>query len=358
VLLDYGPAMDNVAIRLPRAVEELTPAWFTAALGHDVASADVEDIVWGTATKVLVRLSYGEGVPDTAPTAVCVKGGFDERLRGFDLDDAYELEAAFYGDVAPALDLPLPRCHYATFSAQEGQGIMVLDDLVASGCTFGDPVAPWTADQVAAALEVQAAWHRQTWGRSDGALGRLGLGSGPVRAAAAVLLGEEHWNGHFAQPDAPALPEELDDRERVARAFRALWAHDEQGVAALAHGDAHVGNTYIDADGSPAFLDWQAVCRAPSFYDVAYFVGGALEPEDRRAHERSLVDHYRQALAAGGGPVITADEAWSEYRRYTLHGFLWAVTPAVMQPLERVRAMAERHAAAIVEHDSLDALGA
>jgi len=149
----------------------------------------------------------------------------------------------------------------------------------------------------------------------------------------------------------------LGDRSRVERGFRALWIRDESGPVALAHGDAHIGNTYLDARHQPAFLDWQAVCRAPVFYDVAYFVTGSLSVEDRRAHERELIRHYTDALASSGGPCLDLDEAWLDYRRYALHGFLWAVTPPVMQPLERVRAMSDRHTAAIGDLESLEALG-
>jgi phosphotransferase family enzyme len=177
-----------------------------------------------------------------------------------------------------------------------------------------------------------------------------------VRSAAEVLLGADHWSATFSNDHAPRIPAEIDDRERILAGFRRLWERDAAGPLALAHGDAHVGNTYIDAAGRPRFLDWQGVCRAPAFYDVAYFIGGALDPDDRRAHEQALVRHYLAALSAGDGPTVTFDDAWLDYRRYTLHGFLWAVTPPVMQPPEKVRAMGERHVTAIADHDSLASL--
>jgi hypothetical protein len=331
---------------LPTTVDELTPEWFSAALGTTVSACETTHIVWGTATKVLMRLMLPDG-----PRDVCVKGGFDERLQGYDLGTAYELEARFYGDIASTLTVTLPRAHYAAFDAEQGQGVVILDDLVAAGCTFGDPEQPWAPDAVAAALEAQAAWARQTWGASTGPVASLDIGSTTVRDACAVLLSDEHIAAHFAQDGAPDAADELRDGARLRAAFAALWRRDAEGELTLAHGDAHVGNTYIDRDGAPSFLDWQAICRAPALYDVAYFIGGALTVADRRTHEHALLEHYLQALAAGGGPRLDRDAAWLDYRRYTLHGYLWAVTPAVMQPLERVRAMAERHLAAIDDHD-------
>jgi aminoglycoside phosphotransferase (APT) family kinase protein len=185
----------------------------------------------------------------------------------------------------------------------------------------------------------------------------LGVGSPSVRAAAGTLLSAEHWDAHFAGEGAPVLPAGVDDRERIARGIQALWQRDAEGTLCMTHGDAHVGNTYIDADGDPGFLDWQCIGRAPSLYDVAYFVIGALDVEDRRSTEEQLLRHYLRVLGADGGPELSFDEAWLDYQRYALHGFFWALTPPVMQTPARVRAMADRYTAAIADHDSLSLLG-
>jgi Phosphotransferase enzyme family len=41
------------------------------------------------------------------------------------------------------------------------------------------------------------------------------------------------------------------------------WRLDHAATPCALHTDPHVGSTYIDADGNPAFIDWQAVCAAP-----------------------------------------------------------------------------------------------
>jgi aminoglycoside phosphotransferase (APT) family kinase protein len=117
-----------------------------------------------------------------------------------------------------------------------------------------------------------------------------------------------------------------------------------------------LGNTYITADGQPTFFDWQAVCLGPPLDDVAYFLTGALETADRRACERDLLRHYLRALTAHGAAAPSHDEAWNSYRCYSVHGILWAVTPPMMQTRINVRAMAERHAAAIIDLDGLHAV--
>jgi hypothetical protein len=85
-------------------------------------------------------------------------------------------------------------------------------------------------------------------------------------------------------------------------------------------------------------------------------MGGALTVDDRRASERELLTEYLGALAAAGGPTLQldVDGVWTEYRRHHLHGFLWAVTPPVMQSPENVAAMTARYVAALEDHDSLN----
>jgi Phosphotransferase enzyme family len=348
---------------VPNDVDDLTPEWLTAALQQrypelTVTTVRVEEVIWGTATKVRLQVGYDASPPSAGPpVALCVKGGFDERLLDFGTTRAYRLEAGFFRDVAPGLEIPLPACWFAAIDEDRGTGVLVLDDLVAAGASFGDPRSPWPVDRVAAALEVAAAWHAATWGDSF-ARPRWLPPHSIVADLSPVLAGSRHWDTHFAHAEAPEPQGPLADRERVAAALATMWRHHAVSAVCLSHGDAHLGNTFLAADGQPAFLDWQALCAGPPLDDVAYFVTGALSIPDRRIHEGELLRHYLRALSAAGAPAPEFDGAWLDYRRFSLHGFLWALTPPVMQSWEKVRAMAERHMAAILDLDALGALEA
>jgi hypothetical protein len=344
---------------LPRAPEELTAEWLSGALGRTVSELAVENILWGTATKVLVRATYAdEPGPEGPPSALCIKGGFQESIRAFGMAAAYAIEAKFYERLAPAIELRLPRSWYAGIDEENEQGIIVLDDLSAAGASFGEPTEPWNPDLTAGALEQLAALHGPTWGAATGShVDWLGVGAAAVRGVAPALLSAEHWETHFQTEGIPELPQPLQDRERAIRGMHRLWELDDAATHCATHGDAHLGNTFVDRDGAPGFLDWQTPCRAPGFFDVGYFIAGALDPQTRRAREHDLVRHYLAALKAAGGPELSFDEAWLDYRRHAFHGFFWAVTPPVMQTVERVAAMSSRYCAAIEELDSFDALG-
>ena len=350
-----SPVADDAATPAPlvRTIEELTPEWMTAALakartGIRVTEVDIDRVIWGSATKAFAKLEF-DGDSQGIPERVCVKGGFDERSRAFGLGAAYELEGCFYRDLAPNLQAEVPACYYA--EAEPEQGIVILEDLTTRGAEFGEATNLWSVDSVAETLEVQASWHGPLWGSTRGQYEWLPVGVEAARQAFQVMLSPEQFHPLISRDEVPELSAGLQDDERVRRAFRALWEHDDSAVHTINHGDAHFAQLYRIPGRAPAFLDWQTACLAPWSHDVAYFMGSALSIEDRRTHEGDLLAHYLDALEAHGGPRISRDDAWEDYRRHTLHGFAWMCVPTVMQPSETVAAMAHRYAAAIEDHD-------
>lgn len=69
-----------------------------------------------------------------------------------------------------------------------------------------------------------------------------------------------------------------------------------------------------------------------------------------------LVDGYLDALYAEGGPRLARNDIWDDYRRHSLHGLLWAMTPLKMQSDDVVFAITERYSTAIMDHGTLDLL--
>ena len=108
------------------------------------------------------------------------------------------------------------------------------------------------------------------------------------------------------------------------------------GTPTLVHGDAHLGNMFADGD-TPGFLDWAMVSAAPSLRDVAYFLGGSVPTELRRARERDLIARYCERLREGG-VALDFDAAWEQYRVQLITAWIAAVATAAMgshwQPIE------------------------
>ena len=141
--------------------------------------------------------------------------------------------------------------------------------------------------------------------------------------------------GNFDGPIGAGVPAEVRNPERLVTAYRSLAKLAAEAEPwCVVHGDAHIGNVFLDARGRPAFVDWQLVHRAAWWVDVGYHVASALTIADRRSTERDLLRHYLDALMAAGADPPTWDDAWLGFRRGIVHGFfLWGITLKVAPPI-------------------------
>jgi thiamine kinase-like enzyme len=343
------------------AVEDITSDWLTQALqqrypGVEVKTATVKNVIWGSATKVLVDMTYNDaGVTAGLPSVMYVKGGFNPELLAM-VGTSYITEAIFYGIVAPQLDVPLPQAFYSGFDRKSRQAIILMEDLTLRGATFNTPITPLTPEQVAEGLALQAGWHARWWNSMELVeQGWLSKGNPGLREVMNHLLTQEHWDQHLSMPKANPIRGDLRDRSKVRAAFERLWQYDDACVPCFIHGDTHIGNTYLE-NGKLRFLDWQTVMIGPWAHDVATFLSGALKPEDRRAHEKELLKQYLDQLKQRGANPPDFNDAWNDYVRHILHGFLWVMTPEEMQPDAYVAAMTERYAVAAEELGTMQAL--
>lgn len=349
---------------LPRLLSELTAGWWTEALapthpGAVCASLETLEAQWGTNSKILMRATYAPGSPTDLPEHICVKGTFgaDEHALSKINAEGMEGEARFFAELAPLLEVPLPRVWHAAMGP--GQGILVLDDLTRADVRFGSIREPLTPDQVASGLAALARLHGSSWRWDPARTPWLGRGFAPIRAAAQMMFTSAYWAQHFTEEFPFRPPAEIGSPERILAGFQALWRLDDAGEHCLTHGDAHVGNIYVEGDGCTVrFIDWASPNLSPWSYDVAYFVATSLSVADRRASERDLLAEYVAALRTHGGPELDSEQAWLDYRRHLLHGLVWMTIPQSMHPAENVAAISERVAASAIDHDALRLLGA
>lgn len=353
----------NSADPLPVTVDQVTAEWFTKILGAPVKIATLVKPIHGTASKLLYELTYeNSSDASTLPKNVCVKGGFNpDLIKAYpSLNAVYRREADFFYYMASTMGMRLPRSWYSGSDIVTGQGIVVLEDLYAGGFTFGEPTEPWPVDRVRANVEQLAILHAKTWGMGPADFPWLDAEAGPgLEDVVLSLMSESKWAERYHDPAVrPPIPEHLTaDRERMIRALKTLWATHNKDLLCVAHGDCHLGNTFVSPAGEPGFLDWQGWLPSYSaFHDVPYFIVGALTVEDRRANEVELLEHYLDCLHKAGGPKLEKDAVWDEYRKHAMYGFVWSLTPPMMQSKERVDVMSVRYCTALVDHKSLQLL--
>ena len=135
-------------------------------------------------------------------------------------------------------------------------------------------------------------------------------------------------------PRGDPLPAEIRSAARLQRGMQLYAAQIRERPNCLVHGDAHAGNVYRDANGALGVIDWQVLQKGEWAQDVAYHLAAVLTPQDRRANERRLLDHYLGRLKALGGPAIDVGEAWTRYRAAMIYGYyMWAITRKLDPPI-------------------------
>ena len=139
--------------------------------------------------------------------------------------------------------------------------------------------------------------------------------------------------------------------------FARATAIVDSGPHTVLHGDSHPGNTYF-CDGHAGLLDWQVVRRGHPARDLAYAIVLGTPEHVRHAVERELLDTYRQALAAEGGPVLDADDLWTRYRQAVVHPYLSALTTAGLGGLQDDGIALEGLRRAVTALDELETVAA
>jgi Phosphotransferase enzyme family len=313
----------------------LSPQWLTAALqpqfpGVVVSAVAPGPVVDRISTNARFSIECARGVPEGLSPALCVKGYFNEIGRAARYIGTPE--AGFYRDLAAATGVRTLHSVYADIDPATQHGVVITEDVVSQGGTFLDGNSPYTPDQTAQTLTEFARLHAATWADPrytdvqwlDPRLGRVLQVWGE---ATTIDIIDRNFNG----PNGQGIPEEVRDAHRLVDAYRSLAATEAPpGAWCVIHGDAHVGNLFLDAGGTASLVDWQLVQRGMWYFDVGYHIASTLTVEERRCSERDLLRHYLDALASYGITPPSWDDAWHAIADGMLHGFfLWGITTKV-----------------------------
>lgn len=358
--------MPDSPFPLPVTVEGVTTSWLNAALrswapGITIKGSEVVDTVFSTCSKIRLRLDRDEAALRAGiPQLVVVKGGFEAHGRVY--DHMHEREVRGYRDVYPHVPLPHPACYFAEFDPEARQGIIIMEDLVAKGVEFCHATRPQSHEQVTRRLSALARFHAATWGSPEiepgGRWGDLVEFFAVMQGFFDEKTSPENWARFMAMPRGAATSRLFQDRDWLSAAWSRLRAYSDGLPHCVLHGDIHLGNLYIEADGTPGFLDTLA-SRGPGMLEVSYHISGALDVADRARWEGALVRHYLDELARAGAPAPGFDEAMQQYAIFLLYGYLiWTTTESHYQAegVNTVNTM--RSTLAMLDHDTRAAIAA
>jgi hypothetical protein len=309
---------------IPVEVADITAAWLRDVLGRSVTDVAVVDQHSGTTGRARLALRDERG----ETTALFAKlAPFDERQRRFvDVVGLGIAEARFYRDVATQVPVRAPEVLYAEFD-DDGRYIMLLEDLVASGCNFPSPHdAPGDVVAIVDSLVDEFARLHGTYWEHPALGGELAWVAEGQRQA---FEGGGYYIGKAVERFGDAMPP-------VFRRLGELYvAHTpaiaelyRDGPQTLVHGDPHFGNLFVDR-GRTGFFDWGMAMRRTGMWDVAYVLANSVPTDLRRAHESRWLDQYRAGLAAAGVDV-DASTLWQQYRLLVVYSWSSATSTAAM----------------------------
>jgi len=336
---------------IPASVEEAQSAsWLSSVLGAEVTQVEGGPVDQRISTNIPVHVELADG----HACDLWIKGYFGEigemaRYAGVP-------EVMFYRDVRGTVGIRTLRCIHAEVDPATSHNVIVTEDIAGEGAVFLDGRTSCTPDQVAESLAQLAELHAATWGSRRWAQAAW-LATRLQQTT--VHRGIPEIAGNFDGPNGAGVPRAVRDPERLFSEYRALGAAvagADTEPWCVVHGDPHIGNVYLDPDGRTSLYDWQVVQRGPWYLDVGYHVAAMLTVEDRRSHERSLVAHYLERLAAAGIEQPDAGEVEQGLRRGLLHGFfLWGITLKVKPDI--ITALLERLGTAVDDHGGWAAAG-
>ncbi|BBZ42425.1 phosphotransferase [Mycobacterium conspicuum] len=300
---------------LPRTVEGIDPGVLSKVMGSTVRSVRVLSSDAGTSSRARLVLT-GSGVPESVFVKLSAKTAAT-RLIG-ELGRLGHTEVRFYTQLAPQIS-GVPQAYGAAFDPWTGRYLLVLEELPAASCEFPDTLHPLSVDQASLVVELLANLHATFWDRlprdGRGPLGWLYTPSGDVTS---LLTGSLMHTSIKRLAERTTIP--VDKGAFIADNYRAVAALIDKPPHTVMHGDAHPGNMYFHG-GKAGLLDWQAVRRGHPSRELAYTLITSLTPEDRQSAQRELLDDYRRALAAAGGPELDREELWLRYRQAALYAY-------------------------------------
>lgn len=320
--------MADIPILRPGAV---TPDWFNAILRENGVKATVKSFTAknvGTGQigdSVRFKLDY-EGDPGDAPRSLVGKfPSPDDQSRGTGIGlGNYNREVQFYRHLADTALIKTPRIWFNDINPADHEFVVLMEDLAPA--EQGDQLVGATLEQTRLSLLEAAKLHASHW--NDPAIDELAWVSN-TKAAPAGAASLEAVTGLW-QAFCARYADRLDDECRAV-GDRLVAAFGNQGrqhaPQCLAHNDYRLDNMMYGtpAGGYPlTVLDWQSLSFGCGASDVAYFLAGSLSREDRRKHEKDLLEEYRQHLLRLGVPSYDPKHLWEDYASHAFTLFTTA----------------------------------
>jgi aminoglycoside phosphotransferase (APT) family kinase protein len=343
--------------------DEIDARWLSEALkraGNDIEPIGVAVAPVGTgqlAETYRLTLRYAESGRGGPATMICKLAASDENSRATANHwSLYEREVRFYRELAARARVDTPR-HFAGEMAADGKFFLLLEDLAPA--SVGDQFRGMESGDARKAVREIAKLHAATWGDGD----RPGLEWLETGRLAQPFYAPEVYRSLWPQFRERYADRLNDAQRRICDAFAEKYDNYSRPLdrpRCVTHNDFRPDNMLYGAPGSDrlSVVDWQSAGLGFSAVDVAYFIGGAFEPEHRRALEADLLLTYYNELVRQGVAGYTYADAQRDYRHFAFAGINVSVCAAVLvKRTERgdrmFLTMLDRHVGHVIDANSI-----
>ena len=317
---------------VPIHLFDTTAEFVTAALRStgaipaesEVAEVEIDQIGEGVGLMcMLARLTLRyRGPAKGAPSSVILKvpSTLPENREVGDFFNFYEREGRFYEHIGSSIDVRVPRCLFNHIDIESGRFALLLEDFGAR--TMVSQIVGIDLTRATEAVSAIARVHAQWWDTPQ-----IHALDWMPRAIDQHIIGagEQYRRAwpRFVELFGDRLP---DGSVELGARVGPVWERSmadlfERAPTTLCHGDLRADNLMFDdaAEGKEhvGVVDWQIAHRSAGIFDVGYLITQSMTPEDRRLHDRTLVETWYAALATALGhePAdYTLDDAWQDYR--------------------------------------------
>jgi hypothetical protein len=334
--------------------EGLTDSWLSSVLDAEVRVSSTCRIGDGlVGMNIRLAIDSDGSIPATLIAKLPSPDPIS-RATGIGLRN-YEREVGFYLEIAPTVDIRVPRCYHAEWFASTGDFVLLMEDLAPA--EQGNQVSGCDRDRARTAVLELARLHGPRWGDATlddiEWLNRRSAGDSQQLAVLWSMFypGFMSTYGSYLSTDAEQVVQRFGDQI-------AGWVDGREPPSTVTHGDYRLDNLmFAGPEGGAAIaaVDWQTPGHGSGITDVSYFLGAGVMPDERRQIERQLVDEYGQALA-GYGVAVDPDQLWHQYRRDAYAGVVMAVIASQIvgtssRSEAMFAAMATRHVQHVIDLD-------
>ena len=367
----------TTALEIPAGPQELTPDWLTRALkqcgaggGASVMSFDAKIIGEGAGFMgqlARATMEYDAEEP-AAPASLIAKfpSNIPENRHVGNAFHFYEREHRFYEHIAGEVELRTPRCFYRAMDVEADRYVMLLEDLAPA--VIGDQLTGCTLKAAELAIASLARFH-STWMESPqlSTFDWMPAINVPWQIEAVLDSYVQVWPqflerfGDMLSPQMVALGETIGEKAGNIMDQLAMPPRT------IIHGDFRLDNLLFGTEqGEPtlAVIDWQIASRGRGVFDIAYFLGGGISSDLRRANEMRLLNEYHRIITANDHVDYNFGECLRDYRKSLLFCLVYPVIGGGSVDMANKRGMAlwrawlERNVAAIEDLEAAELLHA